>query len=65
MSEEEQNFGVVNLDGDGMECMDLEDEEELPEKTYFPGDKMEDDEQLVCDDSAYMLYHAAQTGRNK
>ncbi|ESP01420.1 hypothetical protein LOTGIDRAFT_111616 [Lottia gigantea] len=30
-------------------------------QVYLPGDEMEDGEQLVCDESAYHLYHQAQT----
>ncbi|XP_059054057.1 glutamate-rich WD repeat-containing protein 1 [Achroia grisella] len=44
---------------------DMEEEEdnngEAP-KTYLPGDPLKDGEQLVCDQSAYVMLHQAQTG---
>ncbi|CAG9793763.1 unnamed protein product [Diatraea saccharalis] len=35
--------------------------DEIP-KTYLPGQPLKDDEQLVCDQSAYVMLHQAQTG---
>ena len=31
-------------------------------KIYLPGNPMEEDEELVCDNEAYWMYHQAQTG---
>lgn len=31
-------------------------------KTYLPGQPLKEDEQLVCDQSAYVMLHQAQTG---
>ncbi|RVE54099.1 hypothetical protein evm_001222 [Chilo suppressalis] len=36
-------------------------EDEAP-KTYLPGQPLQEDEQLVCDQSAYVMLHQAQTG---
>ncbi|CAG9087645.1 unnamed protein product [Plutella xylostella] len=36
-------------------------EEEAP-KTYLPGQPLKEDEHLVCDQSAYVMLHQAQTG---
>ncbi|XP_013172345.1 PREDICTED: glutamate-rich WD repeat-containing protein 1 [Papilio xuthus] len=38
-----------------------EDEESGP-KTYLPGQPLKEDEHLVCDQSAYVMLHQAQTG---
>jgi len=39
-----------------------EDGKEPEEKVYFPGDPIEDGDELTFDKSAYHMYHAAQTG---
>ncbi|KAH3863812.1 hypothetical protein DPMN_026812 [Dreissena polymorpha] len=41
---------------------DDDDEPKGPAKTYLPGEPLEEGEELVCDESAYVLYHQAQTG---
>ena len=39
-----------------------EGEESEKKKVYLPGETMEENEQLVMDESAYAMYHQAQTG---
>lgn len=46
--------------------MEVDDVEESSskgeEKVYLPGQEIGDEEELVCDYSAYVMYHQAQTG---
>lgn len=37
-------------------------EEESGPKTYLPGQPLQEDEHLICDQSAYVMLHQAQTG---
>lgn len=37
-------------------------EEDSGPKTYLPGQPLKDDEHLICDQSAYVMLHQAQTG---
>lgn len=50
--EEDDQMGEDEEDAEG---------DDLP-KTYLPGQPLKDDEQLVCDQSAYVMLHQAQTG---
>jgi ribosome assembly protein RRB1 len=36
--------------------------ESIEDKVYLPGQSLEEGEELVCDYSAYVMYHQAQTG---
>lgn len=56
---------------DQMEASSSESEDEVMEgdeenddrpKTYLPGQPLKEDEHLVCDQSAYVMLHQAQTG---
>ncbi|EDV59870.1 glutamate-rich WD repeat-containing protein 1 [Drosophila erecta] len=37
-------------------------EPKVPKEVYLPGTKLADDEELVCDESAYVMLHQASTG---
>lgn len=39
-----------------------EDENEGPQQTYLPGKPLEEGEELVCDENAYLMFHKANTG---
>ena len=50
-------------EGDSGEENDDEDQEDSgPPKTYLPGKPLEDGEELVCDENAYIMFHQANTG---
>jgi ribosome assembly protein RRB1 len=42
---------------------EIEDDDEEQEKVFLPGTrKLEKDEELICDNSAYVMLHQASTG---
>ncbi|XP_057367599.1 glutamate-rich WD repeat-containing protein 1-like [Daphnia carinata] len=45
-------------DGDTVE----EDVSQGPQQTYLPGKPLEEGEELVCDENAYLMFHQANTG---
>ncbi len=52
-------------DGDDSSSQSDEEETEMAEeeaKAYLPGEPVPEGEELVCDQSAYIMYHEAQTG---
>ena len=51
-----------DMDDDDKEKIDNEDETEKEGEVYLPGTKLEADEELVCDESAYVMLHQAHTG---
>lgn len=62
MNENEMEASSAESEDDSMdEGEENEGVEETP-KTYLPGQPLKEDEQLVCDQSAYVMLHQAQTG---
>lgn len=49
---------------EGEEGEEAEDEEEYtgPPETYLPGKPLQEGEELVCDENAYIMFHQANTG---
>ena len=63
--EEEENNEEVDSDleeDDDDEEEESSDDEAGEEKTFLPGDKVEDGEELQVDENAYILYHQASLG---
>lgn len=44
------------------ESQEDEEEETGPLHTYLPGKPLEEGEELVCDEKAYLMFHQANTG---
>ena len=56
---EKMEMDVIN--DDEIEASDDENENE-DQEVYLPNRKLQDDEELVCDESAYIMLHSASTG---
>ena len=52
----------AEMDVSDRESDSEDDTKQQTAKVYLPGQEIKDDEELVCDESAYMMYHQAQTG---
>jgi len=59
----DENMDCTDDESDTSDDTDNEkDEDNMGDKVYVPGEPMADDEELVCDDTAYVMYHQMQTG---
>jgi ribosome assembly protein RRB1 len=63
MENEEVNEGDEDMESDNDEEQENEESpEKVKRKVYLPGQPLQSDEQLVCDESAYVMLHQARTG---
>ncbi|KAK3585998.1 hypothetical protein CHS0354_033115 [Potamilus streckersoni] len=55
---------VVEMDEEDESGSDMQDDADtnVEKKAYLPGQPLKENEELVCDESAYIMYHQAQTG---
>ena len=65
----EEEMDSVDTDSES-EAEEMEAEGESGEasgeaKVFLPGDTVAEGEELVCDESAYIMYHQAQTGKGR
>ncbi|CAG5025248.1 unnamed protein product [Parnassius apollo] len=62
-NEESMDASSSESENEGMdEGQEGSNDEDQQPKTYLPGQPLKDDEHLVCDQSAYVMLHQAQTG---
>jgi hypothetical protein len=50
----------IEMEGDGS----VRNEDEKNVQVYLPGQPLKEDEELICDESAYVMLHEVQTGKN-
>ena len=66
MSAEETNREEMDVDFDHINDDDEEEaassEDEEAKEVYLPGKPLEENEELVCNESAYVMLHQAHTG---
>lgn len=62
--ENELEMDIVEPDDEDMdnEASGDEESEKKPKEVYLPGKALEEGEELVCDESAYVMLHQASTG---
>ena len=48
----------------GKSDSEMDDGDKQTSKVYLPGKSLEEGETLICDESAYRMYHQAQTGNS-
>ena len=58
--EEDDDDDEGNEDQGGEE--EQEEEVQGPQETYLPGKPLEEGEELICDENAYVMLHQANTG---
>ncbi|CAF1227653.1 unnamed protein product [Adineta ricciae] len=59
----EKKVKDVKHEDDDYEDMDADDQTDQPsQQVYLPGDPLDEDEELVREESAYEMFHEAQTG---
>lgn len=68
MSAPEQNREEMDVDFDHIndddeeEAASAEEDDEESKEVYLPGKPLEENEELVCNESAYVMLHQAHTG---
>lgn len=62
--DEESDSDSEDDDNDSQDEGDAVEEDVLqgPQQTYLPGKPLEEGEELVCDENAYLMFHKANTG---
>ena len=59
---EEEASGEEEEEEGAEEGEEEEGDPDGPPQTYLPGKPLEEGEELVCDENAYIMYHQANTG---
>lgn len=57
LQKKKENTECENMEADEMPT------EERTQQVYLPGDPLDENEELVREDSAYEMFHEAQTGK--